>query len=83
VLTVVIVNSITGDRETLTLTETGNATGIFRGCIPNSTSSGLDTEDGTLYALAGDIIVVTYDNPGFSPVTDTAPITVPTVVKPL
>ncbi|MBN1874131.1 MAG: DUF11 domain-containing protein [Anaerolineae bacterium] len=51
------------DYETMLLTETGLATGIFTGCIQSSDTFGQAVEDGLLYALAGDLITAEYKDP--------------------
>ncbi len=64
----VIVTSLSGDSETVTLTETGPDTGIFTSSLPLSTSSGGSVNDGTLFVLEGGAgLVVNYvdgDDPG-------------------
>lgn len=83
-LTVVVQNTNNGDRETVTLTETGNNTGIFTGNRPSSITNGGTIEDGILKAVAGDTLQVSYTDPIFDDsCTDTAQITVPALVKPL
>ncbi|MCX6895618.1 MAG: Ig-like domain-containing protein, partial [Verrucomicrobia bacterium] len=59
--TVVVRNNARNDLETITLTETGTNTGIFRntGALPTSLSAGLSQQDGTLYIAAGDTLTVT------------------------
>lgn len=59
----VTILSENGDRETITLTETGNNTGIFRSCISSSASNGLEVEDGILLAVGGENISVSYQDP--------------------
>ncbi len=46
--------------ETLTVTETGNSTGVFTGSIATVFSLGASSGDGTIQAKAGDQIVFTY-----------------------
>lgn len=82
-ITVLVSNPSTLDNETVTLTETGANTGVFRNGVgfPFSTSSGLSSEDGTLYALVGDSIDARRTDPVYgdqcsdtatiSPVTET------------
>lgn len=83
-LTVVVQNTNNGDRETVTLTETGNNTGIFTGNRPSSITNGGTIEDGILKAVAGDTLQVSYTDPIFEDsCTDSAQITVPALVKPL
>ena len=52
------------------LTETGVNTGIFRNttALPSSTSTGLQPEDGTLNAAAGDSISASHTDPLFGDV---------------
>jgi uncharacterized repeat protein (TIGR01451 family) len=62
-ITVTVTDSVTGDSETITLTETGRNTGIFTNLstgLTVSTGSGSSTNDGTLYAASGHSIQVTY-----------------------
>ncbi|MEI6852195.1 MAG: Ig-like domain-containing protein, partial [Bacteroidota bacterium] len=49
-----------GDIETLTLTESGNATGIFRGSI---TSNAAANSAGVVYAPAGTVLHLLYTDP--------------------
>ncbi len=58
IVTAVITVS-TGDRETITLTETGTNTGIFIGFLPANTSAAT-LNNGTLNVLAGATLTVTY-----------------------
>ena len=60
-LSVVVRNPVRNDLETITLTETGTNTGIFRNitALPTSLSAGLAQQDGTLYIAAGDTLTVT------------------------
>lgn len=55
-------NAGNGDQETIVLTETPPASGIYRGSLPTSISSGGAQEDGTLLALAGHSITASYTN---------------------
>ncbi|MEO1258229.1 MAG: DNRLRE domain-containing protein [Bacteroidota bacterium] len=57
---VTVQNTSHGDTETVSLTETGNNTGIFRGCISSSTSSGQSNNNGTIYALGGHTLNASY-----------------------
>ncbi|MEL7075833.1 MAG: SdrD B-like domain-containing protein, partial [Cyanobacteria bacterium J06582_2] len=79
----VLLNSSTGDRETIALVETGNSTNIFQASIPVSNNSGQDVEDNTLHAFAGDTIEATYTDPVFSNDTSstTADIAIPSETK--
>ena len=58
-----VVTSPRGDSETITLTETGPNTGIFRACITSSTTPPAVPEDGSLHALPGDVLVASYTDP--------------------
>ncbi|HNO30139.1 MAG TPA: sortase [Anaerolineales bacterium] len=58
-----VVNASTADRQLIALTETGVATGIFRVSLPTSSTAGQLPDDGTLYALTGNSIQVTYADP--------------------
>ena len=83
---VVVVNSDSGDTETITLTETGNDTGVFRNtaALPSSPTSGLSHEDGILYAAAGNTVQVAFRDPVFGDTcSDTAGIVISTEIKPL
>ncbi|MDJ0818251.1 MAG: hypothetical protein QNJ58_18705, partial [Desulfobacterales bacterium] len=85
-LTVVVVSADSGDTETITLTETGNDTGIFRNtaALASSATGGMTHEDGTLFAAAGDTLQVAFIDPVFGDTcSDTAGITIPTLFKPL
>lgn len=83
-LTVIVQNTTNGDRETVTLTETGANTGIFLGSRPTSVTNGATIEDSTVKAVAGDSLQVSYADPIFEDsCSDTAQITVPALVKPL
>ncbi len=80
-----VTNQDNGDRETITLTETGVNTGIFEGSVPSSTTSGAALEDGTLNGSAGDTVEAEYTDDLFPSdvCNDTAPIVTPQVTKPL
>ena len=84
-LTVLVTNPTTGDRETVTLTETGVNTGVFSAALPASISGGQLVDDGTIYALAGQTLTVSYTDPRYSTDThtDTVTITTPSVIKQL
>lgn len=58
---VVLTDPLTGDRETLTLTETGPSTGIFVGRVPSARGEG-KVEDGTLQVFGGETLTVTYSD---------------------
>jgi hypothetical protein len=77
-------NSATGDRETVTLTETTVNSGIFTGSLPSSITNGGDVEDGTLKALAGDTVAVSHTDSLYSDTcSDSAQLSVPSLTKPL
>lgn len=59
----VVITSSTGDSETVTLTETGVNTGVFAATIPASGTVAGTTNNGTLYAIAGSVMNVTYVDP--------------------
>ena len=52
---VTVLDTITGDQELLTLTETGTNTGVFRNItgLPTSATSGLYPNDGILNGSPG------------------------------
>ncbi len=64
-VTVFIKNTTNGDVEQITLTETGNNTGVFRNvsAFPSSTTAGGLIGDDTLNAVLGDSLDVTYTDP--------------------
>jgi len=79
---VLLFNSSKGDRETVCLTETGNNTGIFRGCINSSSSGGIGVEDGIINAVAGDLLDANFTDPIYGEVcTNTTIIAAPTETK--
>ncbi len=58
-----VTNNTNGDVETVTLTETGINTGIFRATPPATTGSGSATSgDGTVQVSAHDAITVSYND---------------------
>ena len=61
-ITVSVQNTTQGDTETVTLTETGPNTGIFRGCITSSNTGGQANQNGTLYALGGHSLWATFND---------------------
>ncbi len=63
-VTVLVKNDSNGDQEYLTLTETGVNTGVFRNtsALPSSTTAGVNQQDGTLYAQAGQSLEVDLNN---------------------
>ncbi|WP_405250311.1 beta strand repeat-containing protein [Dokdonia sp. Asnod3-C12] len=60
---VVIVNDVTGESETITLTETGIDTGVFTGAVDTEygVTAGTDN-DGIFNTQSGDTVTVTYDD---------------------
>jgi uncharacterized repeat protein (TIGR01451 family) len=58
-----VVTSPQGDSETLTLTETGVDTGLFRACVASSSTVPGIPDDGSLYALPGDVLLAEYTDP--------------------
>ena len=62
-ITALAQTAATGDRENVSLTETGINTGVFRGSIPSSTTGGQTVYDGTLYARGGDQISASFTDP--------------------
>ena len=65
-VTVTITNLSGGDVESLTLTETGTNTGVFRNtaALPTSTIFGTAQQDGTLNGSAGQVISVYFAGAG-------------------
>jgi len=61
---VTVVNDVSGDSETILLTETSTNSGVFVAALPASTFAGQFWNDGVLLAPAGSIITVTYIDPG-------------------
>ena len=85
-LNVTVIDTNTLDIQTITLTETGNNTGVFRNLtgLPTSAISGLGAQDGTLYVAPGDTLSVSYTEPTFgSTGSATATISIPTPNKQL
>ncbi len=64
-ISVLVTNISNGDRELVTLTETGTNSGIFRNTspLPSSISTGSGVTNGTLLALAGHNLTVAYTDP--------------------
>tara|TARA_R110002012_G_scaffold311141_1_gene520411 strand:- start:2418 stop:5834 length:3417 start_codon:yes stop_codon:yes gene_type:complete len=60
---VVVVNDVTGESETITLTETGIDTGVFTGDVDTEygVTAGTDN-DGIFNTQSGDTVTVTYDD---------------------
>ena len=55
----VVLTNVNGDHETVTLTETGNDTGVFTGSIPSDLASA-SQDDGTLQVQQGETVTMTY-----------------------
>lgn len=67
---ITLTHAESGDSETVTLTETGENTGIFRGCIP-STSALAEEDDGYITVSEDTTITATYTDPlDESPISD-------------
>jgi uncharacterized repeat protein (TIGR01451 family) len=64
-ITATVTNLSNGDVESMSLTETGVNTGVFRNttALPSSTSSGAGAGNGTLLALGGNDLLVSYTDP--------------------
>ena len=79
----VVQDPTSGDYEVVTLTETGNNTGVFTSAaLTTSTTSGLGPNDGTLYVAAGDSLLISYTDPTYgSSSTATATIVAPSLTK--
>lgn len=60
---VVVINDVTGESETITLTETGVDTGVFTGTVDTvyGETAGTDN-DGIFNTQSGDTVTVTYDD---------------------
>ena len=83
-VSVVVRNLTGGDIETITLTETGNNTGIFQNTtpLPSSLTAGLFQQDGTLNALPGHLLSVAFTDPIYSDTCSAnAIIEVPSLTK--
>jgi uncharacterized repeat protein (TIGR01451 family) len=80
---VLVMNDSNGDFEYLTLVETGVNTGIFRNTspLPSSTTSGVNQQDGTLYAQAGQTLEVDLANSSCN--VAHATVTTPSAIKQL
>ncbi|MBK6902404.1 MAG: DUF11 domain-containing protein [Saprospirales bacterium] len=80
----VVDNTNNGDQETITLTETPPGSGIYRGSLATSISSGGGQEDGTLLALAGHSVEASYTNNAYNnSCDDNVAMTVPSETKQL
>ncbi|HEX6902960.1 MAG TPA: Ig-like domain-containing protein [Thermoanaerobaculia bacterium] len=64
----------TGDRESIVMTETGAATGVFLGSLPESDIAGAGQYDGTLSVVAGQMAEARHSSP-VSPFPITARVT--------
>jgi large repetitive protein len=66
-LAVVVKDATGGDFETITLTETGTNTGVFRNLtgLPTSLAAGVVQQDGTLHVAAGDQLTVNYTDAAY------------------
>jgi large repetitive protein len=81
---VTVTSTGTLDSELKYLIETGVNTGIFRGSIPSSKSSGSGNNNGLLYTSGGNTLTVTYTDLIFGGTcTDNAPVIGPSLVKQL
>src|SRR5262249_35177860 len=72
-----VITSNSGDSETVTLTETGPNTGICTTCIPAIATGNGTTNNGTLTAHAGAVLVVDYVDPNDPSDTSSDIATVP------
>ena len=82
-LSVTMMDATSGDRETVSLAETGSGTGIFAASLPASASIGA-VENGTLYTNPGDSLSVSYTDALFSDTcSSTASISVSAKTKQL
>ena len=63
IIEVVVINDVTGESETVTLTETGVDTGVFTGTVDTEygVTAGTDN-DGIFNTQSGDTVTVTYDD---------------------
>jgi len=62
-LDVVVVNDVTGETETVTLTESATTPGLFEGAVDTVFGAAAGTnEDGTLNSQNGDTLTVTYND---------------------
>jgi choice-of-anchor A domain-containing protein/uncharacterized repeat protein (TIGR01451 family) len=83
-ITVLVENTTNNDKETVTLIETGPSTGVYQGQITTSTSSGGSQQDGTVLAVVGDVLTVTYTNDLYGDgCSANASIVLPSFTKPL
>ncbi len=85
-ISVTVVNVTHGDLQTITLTETGTNSGVFRNLVglPTSATAGLGQQDGTLNTTPGDILSVSYTDPTYGDsASNTAAIQIPSLTKQL
>ena len=80
----VVITTTSGDRETVTLTETGTNTGVFTGCITANTNAAVQG-NGVLNAPGGAGLTATYTDPLYPSDTssDTAIVRMPPGPKPV
>ena len=69
-LSVTVTNTVTGETEQVTLTETGVNTNVFRATLATSASNGAGNNNGTLQFRAGDTIRADYTDPVYGVVFD-------------
>ena len=85
-INVTVIDTNTSDLETIPLVETGTNTGIFRNVsgLSSSTTSGLGAQNGILYVVPGDTLIVSYTDPVYyDSASATAAIQIPTPNKQL
>jgi len=60
-IAVSVVNDVTGEVETITLTETSPSSGVFLASLPSAVRAGTGTDDdGTMETIGGDTLTITY-----------------------
>lgn len=69
---VTVTSATGGDSETITLTETGPDTGIFRGTLQSSGTGGSGNDNGVLRAPLNDVLTARYVDPDFPADTSSA-----------
>lgn len=69
-LSVTVTNTVTGETEEVTLTETGLNTNVFRAMLATSASSGAGNNNGTMLFGAGDTLRADYTDPLYGVVFD-------------
>ena len=73
-----------GDTESVILYETGNATGIFLGCIDTDQETGPNSDDNILYMVGGNVVTASFSqSSGEGECTDDAVVVLQTDTKPL